>query len=88
MITTMTQKRQVTIAKALCDEEGLAPGRPVRVERLPGGGVGVFPADGDRDVVDEKRKRFAAAVEKWAGKGLDKRPTEVIMRELRGDDLP
>ena len=87
MITTMTQKRQVTIAKALCDEEGLAPGKPVRVERLPGGGIGVFPAPVDEDQ-EEKRKRFRAAMDKWAGKGLDQRPTDVIMRELRGEDLP
>jgi bifunctional DNA-binding transcriptional regulator/antitoxin component of YhaV-PrlF toxin-antitoxin module len=87
MITNMTQKRQVTVPKAICDEEGFAPGQPVRVERLAGGGVGLFvaPANVERE---EKRKKFIAAMAKWAGKGLDKRPTDVIMRELRGEDLP
>ena len=87
MITTMTQKRQVTIAKALCDEEGLAPGKSVRVERLPGGGIGVFPAPVDVDR-ETRRRQIQAAIEKWRGKGLDPRPTDEIMRELRGEDLP
>jgi bifunctional DNA-binding transcriptional regulator/antitoxin component of YhaV-PrlF toxin-antitoxin module len=87
MITNMTQKRQVTVPKAICDEEGFAPGQPVRVERLAGGGVGLFvaPASVERE---EKRKRIRAAINFWSGKGLDQRPTDVIMRELRGEDLP
>ncbi len=87
MITNMTQKRQVTVPKEICDSEGLAPGKPVRVERLPGGGVGVFPAP-EEVAREEKRQRIQAAIDFWRGKGLDKRPTDVIMRELRGEDLP
>ncbi len=87
MITNMTQKRQVTVPKAICDEEGFAPGKPVRVERLAGGGVGLFLASQNVER-EEKRKRIQSAINFWSGKGLDQRPTDVIMRELRGEDLP
>lgn len=85
MITRMTQKRQVTIAKAICDAEGLAPNMPVSVERLPDGGV-VIRAASHTAAVD-RRARIEAAIAKWRGTGRDGETTDQFMARIR-EPLP
>lgn len=93
MITNMTQKRQVTIAKNICDEEGLAPGKPVRVQRLAGGGVGLFPAPAVPENIEAKRAEIRARLQSVRGllSAHDAYPgmsTDDYMRMIRGEDLP
>ena len=82
MRATMTKKGQVLIPKAVRDTIGLVPGE-VDVSLDPSGAAIVRPVP-----LISIDKQIDAAVAKWAGKGLDLRPTDVIMRELRGEDLP
>jgi hypothetical protein len=93
MITNMTQKRQVTIAKDICDEEGLAPGKPVRVQRLVGGGVGLFPAPAVPENIEARRAEIRARLRAFAGSltAHDCYPgmsTDAYMQMIRGEDLP
>jgi AbrB family looped-hinge helix DNA binding protein len=84
MITNMTQKRQVTVPKAICDEEGLKPGNPVRVERLSGGGVGLFPETRD---VAQQRADIEARLDALLGSIKSSETTDAFMRRMR-DPLP
>jgi bifunctional DNA-binding transcriptional regulator/antitoxin component of YhaV-PrlF toxin-antitoxin module len=88
MITNMTQKRQVTIAKEICDAEGLAPGRPVRVERFADGGVLLRPAVADDETRERQRATYRAriaAVRRHSGRAPEYAgcTTDEIMDGLR-----
>jgi bifunctional DNA-binding transcriptional regulator/antitoxin component of YhaV-PrlF toxin-antitoxin module len=84
MITNMTQKRQVTVPKAICDEEGFQPGKPVRVERLAGGGVGLYPAAQD---AAQQRADIEARLDALLGSIKSSETTDELMRRIR-DPLP
>jgi antitoxin component of MazEF toxin-antitoxin module len=86
MLTTMTQKRQVTIAKALCDQVGLAPGRQVHVHATADGKIVIEAAPADAQDAEAIAK-VRAALAKFVGIGADGESTDSFMARLR-DPLP
>ena len=85
-LTNMTVKGQVTIPKDVRDALGLVANEPVRIEML----------DGDRAVISKPKRDWAAerdrllaemkAVSNRFAHLREGRPTEEIMRDIRGDD--
>lgn len=85
-LTNLTVKGQVTIPKDVRDALGLRPNQPVEIEMLGDDAAiirkpKVDPATERARLVEEMKRvsdRFAQLREG--------RPTEEIMREIRGDD--
>ncbi len=85
----MTSKGQVLIPKAVRDQIGLRPGKPVVVAINDRGQVVVLTPEEARrrsETVEQRRERIRAAIESVAGKyDFGGGTTDEIMRELRGD---
>lgn len=85
--TNMTSKGQVLIPKDVRDAIGLVPGRPVDVGVNDRGEAVVVPRRRLCDETPDVRKaRIEAAFAAIRERPLFTRPTDEIMRELRGDE--
>ena len=86
--TNMTSKGQVLIPKDVRDAIGLVPGRAVDVGVNDRGEAVVVPGRRWPDETPEERKaRIDDAFARIRERPQFTRPTDEIMRELRGDDL-
>ncbi len=84
--TNMTTKGQVLIPKDVRDAIGLVPGRPVDVGINDRGEAVVVPVKRWPDETPaERRDRIDAAFAYIRANPMFTRPTDEIMRELRGD---
>lgn len=85
--TNMTSKGQVLIPKDVRDAIGLVPGRPVDVGVNDRGEAVVVPVKRWPDETPaERRARIDAAFAHIRANPMFTRPTDEIMRELRGDE--
>jgi AbrB family looped-hinge helix DNA binding protein len=88
----MTSKGQVLIPKALRDQIGLRPGKPVAVGLNELGQIVVVTPEEARrrsETADERRLRIRAAVASVADKyDFGGGSTDEIMADLRGDRRP
>jgi antitoxin PrlF len=85
--TNMTSKGQVLIPKDVRDAIGLVPGRPVDVGINDRGEAVVVPGKRWPDETPEERAaRIEAVFARIRQRPHFTRPTDEIMRELRGDE--
>lgn len=84
----MTSKGQVLIPKALRDAAGLKPNAPYKVSINEHNQVVIAPIGYGPEDAEERVRRMREGLLKLSGIGQDKRPTDEIMRELRGDWEP
>lgn len=83
--SNLTVKGQVTIPKDVRDALGLKPGEPVEFDMRDGEAViRKAPVDREREIA-AIRRRLVAASRKFAHLRSG-RPTDEIMKEIRGDD--
>lgn len=87
MTTNMTSKGQVLIPKDVREAIGLVPGRPVDVGINDRGEAVVVPSHRWPDeTVEERMARIDAVFADIRARPQFTRPTDEIMRELRGDE--
>ncbi|WP_308814448.1 AbrB/MazE/SpoVT family DNA-binding domain-containing protein [Sphingomonas sp. GV3] len=85
--TNMTSKGQVLIPKDVRDAIGLVPGRPVEVGINDRGEAVVLPGKRWPDEAPEERAaRIEALFAAVRANPQFTRPTDEIMRDLRGDE--
>ncbi|WP_210358057.1 AbrB/MazE/SpoVT family DNA-binding domain-containing protein [Sphingomonas beigongshangi] len=85
--TNMTSKGQVLIPKDVRDAIGLVPGRPVEVGINDRGEAVVLPGKRWPDETPEERAaRIEALFAAVRANPQFTRPTDEIMRDLRGDE--
>ena len=84
----MTSKGQVLIPKALRDAAGLKPNAPYKVSINEHHQVIIAPIGYGPEDAEERVRRMREGLLKLSGIGQDKRPTDEIMRDLRGDWEP
>ena len=85
--TNMTSKGQVLIPKDVRDAIGLVPGMPVDVGVNDRGEAVVVPQKRFRDETPEVRSaRIEALFAEIRARPQFTRPTDEIMRDLRGDE--
>jgi antitoxin PrlF len=88
-LVNVTSKSQVLIPKAIRDEAGIVPNRPVRVGINDRGETVILPADAPKvETQDQRRARIEAALKALTGKFSTGQGTDEIMREIRGDWEP
>ena len=85
-LTNMTSKGQVLIPKDVRELIGLVPGEPVRVGVNDRGEAVVAPTRDRAESPTERRERLLAVLAEFRKNPLFTRPTDEIMRELRGDE--
>lgn len=84
----MTSKGQVLIPKALRDAAGLKPNAPYKVSINEHLQVIIAPIGYGPEDAEERVRRVREGLLKLSGIGQDKRSTNEIMRDLRGDWEP
>lgn len=85
--TNMTSKGQVLIPKDVRDVLGLVPGAPVQVGVQEGNDAAIVrPGRGSHETPEQRRVRFLSALETVRARHRGERPTDEIMRDLRGDE--
>ncbi len=85
--TNMTSKGQVLIPKDVRQELGLIPGRPVDVGINDRREAVIVPARRwPEETAEEREARIDAAFAHAHANPMFTRPTEEIMRDLRGDE--
>ncbi|SDA12840.1 transcriptional regulator, AbrB family [Sphingomonas sp. NFR15] len=85
-LSNLTQKGQVTIPKDVRDALGLKPGEPVEFDRNTAGETVIRKPVEDREArVQKIMARIEATSERFAHL-REGRPTDEIMRDIRGDD--
>jgi len=83
--TNMTSKGQVLIPKAIRDQVGLVPGKPVEVGINDRGEAVILPcADRAEETPEQRRERIEAAIMSIAGKYSTGQSTDEYMAEIRG----
>lgn len=85
-LTNLTVKGQVTIPKDVRDALGLVPGEPVQID-WDGGDVATIrrPVRHREAAIEAYKARIRAASLRFAHL-RENRPTDEIMRDIRGDD--
>jgi AbrB family looped-hinge helix DNA binding protein len=85
-ITNLTVKGQVTIPKDVRDALGLKPGEPVEFDWNAAGEAVIRKPVQDRDVRREALRRSIRETSERFAHLREGRPTDEIMRDIRGDD--
>lgn len=85
-LTNLTVKGQVTIPKDVRDALGLKPGEPVEFEWNGGDEAVIRRPKHDRAAEIEAYKERVREVSRRFAHSREGRPTDEIMRDIRGDD--
>lgn len=84
--TNLTVKGQVTIPKDVRDALGLKPGEPVEIDWQGGTEAIIRKPIRDREADVERFRAQIREVSRRFAHLRDGRPTDEIMKEIRGDD--
>ena len=85
-LSNMTVKGQVTIPKDVRDALGLKPGEPVEFDHNGAGEVVIRKPRRDREARIAAAKRRIEEASRAFAHLREGRPTDDIMRDIRGDD--